>query len=210
MLKSLLNSSLFNSTFLGRFLKNEKGTAAIEFIFIAPVMLITYFGLSEVSLLVAADRDVSHAASVTADLSTQSETLDADDIEDIFNAALAVMGVSSTQAGRVTIDIVSYEMDGSGNLNEIGYAKIGSGLASHYDPGENLSTSLLNTTSGLLITRIKYEYESPSGLGYYVTTPTLSETFMLKPRKSPTIPFDGNSINCTLSGSASAPRASCS
>lgn len=201
--------SFLNSTFLGRFLKNDQGTAAIEFIFIAPVMLITYFGLSEVSLLVSADRDVSHAASVTADLSTQSETLGSDDIEDIFNAALTVMSVTNTQAARVSIDMVSYEMAGDGTLNEIGYAKIGSGFSSHYDPADTLSSSLLNATSGLLITRIKYEYESPSGLGYYVSTPTLSETFMLKPRKSSTIPFDSATINCTLTSSGAAPRASC-
>lgn len=205
MLKSLLKS-----TSLSRFLKDEQGTAAIEFIFIAPVMLITYFGLAEVSLVVAADRDVSHATSVTADLSTQSETMGPADIEDIFNAALTVMNVSNTQAARVSIDVVSFEMDGTGTPDEIGYASIGSGFSSHYDPAGTLSSTLLNATSGLLVTRIKYDYESPTGFGYYVSSPALTETFMLKPRKSSTIPFDSASITCMLSTSGSTPRASCS
>ena len=106
-----------NSTFLNRFIKDHKGTAAIEFAFIAPVMIVTYFGLASVSLLVSADRDVSHATSVTADLFTQSESLDADDIEDIFNASLAVMGVTPGQATNVTIDVISFEKNGAGALN---------------------------------------------------------------------------------------------
>ncbi|PHR93756.1 MAG: hypothetical protein COA69_03760 [Robiginitomaculum sp.] len=207
MLKTYLKS-----TVLGRFLKDNKGTAAIEFIFIAPVMLITYFGLAEISLVVSADRGVSHATSVAADLSTQSEILDDDTIEDIFNATLAVMSITPTQAARVSIDMISFEKDGSGNITEVGYAKLGSGLSTKFTPPATLSAALLNATSGLLVARIEYKYVSPSGLGYYVKTPTLSETFMLKPRKSTTIPFingSSSTVTCTLTTVNSKPRASC-
>ena len=211
MLKFYLKCSTFN-----RFIKNDKGTAAIEFAFIAPVMIVTYFGLASVSLLVSADRDVSHATSVTADLITQSESLDQDDIEDIFNATLAVLRVSSTQAANITIDVISYEMDGAGTANEIGYAKLGTGLVTKYVPPNDMSSSLINSTSGLVITRIEYEYV---GSDYYkadltrvVSSPTLSETFMLKPRKSATIPFSNGgstTVSCSLVTVSGAPRASC-
>lgn len=207
MLKTYLKS-----TVLGRLLKDTKGTAAIEFIFIAPIMLMTYFGLAEISLAVSADRGVSHATSVSADLSTQSETLDSETIEDIFNATLTVMSVTPTQAARVSIDMISFEKDEDGNITEVGYAKLGSGLTSKYAPPSSLSASLLNATSGLLVTRIEYKYVSPTGLGYYVKTPTLSETFMLKPRKSVTIPFvngTSSTVTCTLTTVNSKPRASC-
>lgn len=211
MLKFLKNPRLLN-----RFSKDNKGTAAIEFAFIAPVMIVTYFGLASVSLLVSADRDVAHATSVTADLFTQSESLDDDDIEDIFNASLAVMGVTPAQAANVTIDVISFEKDGGGNLNEVGYAKIGSGFPSKYVPSPSLSASLLNSTSGLVITRVEYDYTASeyytADLTKVVLSPTLSETFMLKPRKSATIPFSsggGSTVTCshiTVSGEA---RASC-
>ncbi|MBL4871245.1 MAG: pilus assembly protein [Robiginitomaculum sp.] len=211
MLKTYLKSSILN-----RFIRDEKGTAAIEFAFIAPVMVVTYFGLASVSLLVSADRDVSHATSVTADLFTQSESLDGDDIEDIFNATLAVLGLTPTQAANVTIDVISYEMDGGGTLNEIGYTKLGSGFPSKFVPPNNISSSLINSTSGLVITRIEYEYV---GSDYYkadltrvVSSPTLSETFMLKPRKSTTIPFSSggsSTVSCSLITVSGEPRASC-
>ena len=198
--------------FCTRFLKDKKGTAAIEFAFVAPVMIVTYFGLAEVSMLISTDRNISHATSVTADLSTQNQSLNGNDIEDIFNAAFAVMNLTYTQSSAVTIDIVSFEVDGGGAVTEVGYAKLGAGFPSHYVMPMNFSTSLLNQTSGLLVTRIEYNYSSPSGLSTYVQTPTLSETFMLKPRKSVSIPFSnggGSAMTCTLTNVGGKPRASC-
>jgi len=184
---------------------NKDGVAAIEFAFIAPAMIALYIGLAEVSLLISADRSVSHTASVTGDLATQEENLSTNEIEDIFNASLAVLGTNFTDSQRVSIDIRSFEIDASGNLQEVGYAKLGTGLTDKYDASQT-STTLLNQTSGLVVTRVKYEYYSPSRT--YVQTPTLSETFMLKPRKSPTIPF-GTNITCSVINSGNGVRASC-
>lgn len=187
-------------------LKNKDGVAAIEFAFVAPVMIALYIGLAEVSLLISADRNVSHSASVAGDLATQEASLDQDEIEDIFNAALAVLGTNFTNAQRVSMDIISFAVDDDGDTQEIGYAKLGTGLSSKFDSSSTSST-LLNATSGLVVTRIKYEYHSPSRT--YVQTPNLTETFMLKPRKSTSISFGGSDINCTVVNSANGPRASC-
>ncbi len=184
---------------------NKDGVAAIEFALIAPAMIALYIGLAEVSLLIAADRNVSHAASVTGDLATQEENLTTSEIEDIFNASLAVLGTDFTDSQRVSIDIRSFEMDGDGNLQEIGYAKLGSGITDKYDASET-SATLLNQTSGLVVARVKYEYYSVSQS--FVQTPTLTETFMLKPRKSPTITF-GTNITCSVINGGNGVRASC-
>ncbi len=192
-------------TLTKRVLKNKDGVAAIEFAFVAPVMIALYLGLAEVSLLISADRNVSHAASVTGDLATQEENLSTTDVEDIFNATLAVLGTNFTNSQRVSIDMISFEVDGAGNKQEIGYAKLGSGFSTKFN-SDGVSATLLNQTSGLVVTRIKYDYHSPSQT--FVQTPSLSETFMLKPRKSKSIPF-GASITCTVTSSANGPRANC-
>ncbi len=184
---------------------NKDGVAAIEFALIAPVMIALYIGLAEISLAISADRNVSHAASVTGDLATQEENLTTSEIEDIFNASLAVLGTNLTNSQRVSIDIRSFEMDGDGNLAEVGYAKLGNGLSEKFD-ASNTSATLLNQTSGLVVARVEYEYYSPAGT--FLQSPTLSETFMLKPRKSPTITF-GTNITCTVADSGNGVRASC-
>jgi len=184
---------------------NKDGVAAIEFAIIAPVMIALYLGLAEISLLISADRTVSHSASVTGDLATQEESLTTSDIEDIFNASLAVLGTNFTNSQRVSIDIRSFQIDSSGDLQEVGYAKLGTGITDKFD-ATGTSTVLLNQTSGLVVTRVQYEYYSPSRT--YVQTPTLSETFMLKPRQSVSIPFDSN-ISCTVISTGNGVRASC-
>jgi Flp pilus assembly protein TadG len=186
--------------------KNQDGVAAIEFAFVAPVMIALYLGLAEVSLLISADRNVSQAASVTGDLATQEETLSVNEIEDIFNATLSVLGTTYTQSQDVSIDMISFEVDSSGDTQEVGYASLGSGFTDKFD-SSGTSATLLNQTSGLVVTRIRYDYKSPTKT--YVQTPTLSETFMLKPRKSKSIPFSSASISCTLTNSSNGARASC-
>lgn len=206
MYKTMNNSVARLRNLTKRIVKNKDGVAAIEFAFVAPVMIALYLGLAEVSLLISADRNVSHAASVTGDLATQEETLSVSEIEDIFNATLSVLGTTYTQSQDVSIDMISFEVDSSGDTQEIGYASLGSGFTDKFD-STGTSSTLLNQTSGLIVTRIKYEYKSPTKA--YVQTPTLSETFMLKPRKSKSIPFSSASVSCTLASSGNGARASC-
>jgi len=200
----------FKDTAIVRVLKNRDGLAAIEFAFIAPIMIALYIGLAEISLLVTADRNVSHAASVTGDLATQVESLDVTEIENIFAATLAVMGTNKTESDRLTIDIRSFEVDDDDNKIEVGYAKMGTGLTTKFD-ATNVNPTLLNKTSGLVVTRVKYNYHSPSR--EFVGTPTLTETFMLKPRKSTTVPFVngvGTTVTCSTTGSGNNVGVSCS
>ncbi len=206
MYKLMKNSVARLQNLTKRIVDNKDGVAAIEFAFIAPVMIALYLGLAEVSLLISADRNVSHAAAVTGDLATQEETLNVSEIEDIFNATLAVLGTTYIQSQNVSIDMLSLEVDSAGDTQEIGYASFGTGFASKFDSAGTSST-LLNQTSGLIVTRIKYEYSSPSQT--FVQSPTLSETFMLKPRKSQSIPFSSATITCTVINSSNGARANC-
>lgn len=202
--------ALLQNTVISRIFANRDGVAAIEFALIAPIMIALYIGLAEISLLVTADRKVSHAASVTGDLATQVETLDNLEIENILQATIAVMNTDFANSSYLTVDMTSYEVDSSGVTQQIGYAKLGAGLTTPFD-ASSVNSALLNQTSGLVVTRISYDYHSPSR--EFVGTPTLSETFMLKPRKSSSIPFSngsGSTVTCSLSQLSGALRVSCS
>ncbi len=209
MTSSLQQPRSKTQRFLRKFKDNRDGVAAIEFALIAPVMIAMYLGLAEVSLLVMANRSVSHATSVTADLVTQVEVVDEDEVENILDATLAVLEINYTKASRMKIDIASFEMDASDNVNEVGYASLGAPFGAHYDPA-SVSATLLNQTSGLVVVRMEYEYHSPSR--EFVGTPTLKETFMLKPRKPAAILFENggvSTITCTLVNSSPRPTTNC-
>ncbi len=192
---------------LARLRTNTDGVAAIEFALIAPIMLIMYLGVAEVSLAISADRTVSHTASVVADLATQDNKLSKADVENIFDAAVAVMGIDNADKSNLSMDISSYIVDSSNKVVREGYAVFGSGFGAPA-PAGGVSSTLLNQTSGLVIARIRYKYKSPANM--FVKDLTLKETFMLKPRKSKSIPINsGNSFVCQINNGTNRPKVHC-
>lgn len=173
-----------------KFFKNRDGVAAIEFALIAPVMIAFYFGLSEISLGIGADRQVTHATSVAGDLATQVTNLDKSDIEDVMTATVAVLGVHSSRLSQVTIELNSYKKNTDGSIDRVGYARVGPAISvgsATFDPS-TLGSNMLNETSGVVVARVNYQYK-PATLAFMKNV-TLAETFLLKPRKSLSVPFD--------------------
>jgi len=75
------------------FRNNTKGVAAIEFAFLAPLMLLMYVGTIEVSSAVSANRKLSRSASAVGALITQIETncMQKSTIDDIVKIADNIM-----------------------------------------------------------------------------------------------------------------------
>jgi len=210
-----LIKSAFHKTseFHRKFAGDNKGIAAIEFALIAPVMIMFYFGLAEVSLLVSADRKTAQAASLVGDLTAQDPTLDLPMAENYVGAVLAVLGTDPAQSARVGLEMYSLEAtlgpdtDGDGvadrEINEVGYLEFGPSFNPGSDGGTPADTSddtakgrydgdaieerLLAPGGGVVVARVVYEYESP--YRYFVKSPRLREVFLLKPRRSATVEF---------------------
>lgn len=198
--KSRLMSSLPSE-----FLRNNDGIAAIEFAFIAPVMLFMYFGMAEVATAITIDRQVSHSANVAGDLTTQSETVSADEMSEIMTATMLVMGIPASQHGNVTIEIASYSRDADDNVVPMGSAVLNGPFPVTFDASE-LDARILSNTSGVVVARVNYNYE-PLKLRYMPSNFDLREIFMLKPRKSANVEIldPGGSSNYTCSFSAGKP-----
>lgn len=216
IMKSLytsLKSKLMAST-PHKFLKNKDGIAAIEFAFIAPVMLFMYFGMAEVASAIAVDRQVSHSANVAGDLTTQVETVSADDMAEIMKATLLVMGIPENNYPRVKMEIESFARDSSGTLIKKGRATFNGPFPTTFN-ADGLDERILSETSGVVVARVLYGYE-PLKLRYMNSDFDLQETFMLKPRKSAFVDIEDTSgatpsnkygcdfasgaVNCTTQG----------
>jgi len=179
-LKSRLLSSLPS-----RFVRDQEGIAAIEFAFIAPIMLFMYFGMAEVATAISVDRKISHSANVAGDLATQSEIVSAADMTEIMTATMLVMGIPRDKQKFVTIEIASYARAADDSIDKRGRAilkgKEGTDLPDFN--AADLDERILSSSSGVVIARVNYIYE-PLKLRYMPTEFDLSEIFMLKPRKS--------------------------
>ena len=182
---------------------NEDGVAAVEFAILAPIMIALYFGLVEISLFIQADKTVSHATNVAGDLATQISNIDADDLEDVFEATLATMSLKPERVTDVRAEILSYRVAPGGAIEQIGQATLGGGVSGAYDPS-TIGPRLLTVGSGAVVARMEYQYES---ITYKFVEPVtnMTETFVLKPRVSPDIPFsdDGTpgTFTCAANGS---------
>jgi Flp pilus assembly protein TadG len=76
---------------LKRFFRNQRGSAAVEFAFVAPIVIVLYFGMVEATRAMLADGRVSHVATAVGDLVTQEQTLTAAQVADIFTISTAII-----------------------------------------------------------------------------------------------------------------------
>jgi Flp pilus assembly protein TadG len=72
---------------LARFRHDRRGIAAIEFAFIAPILLAMYFMTMEVSQAIETNKKLSRVGSMVADLVTQQGSVTKDDLDAIMKIA---------------------------------------------------------------------------------------------------------------------------
>jgi len=171
-----------------RYKSDHQGVAAIEFVFVAPVMIFMYFGLAEISSAIIADRQISHAANVAGDLATQVATINATQMSEIMTATTLVMGIPSNKILDVKLEIASFSRDSDDNIIPLGKATLGNPFTAAYNAND-LDDLILSGSSGVVVARVEYDYE-PLKLRYFDSNFTLSETFLLKPRTAANVVFD--------------------
>ena len=190
--------------------RSEDGSVAIEFAFIAPVLIIMYFGLFQISMVIMEDRRVSHSASVLGDLVTREATLDKDGVENVFQGATEVLGMGDAAKleSGIRMQIVSLRMedDGSGGttVNVIGSATINDSAMTEWPKicVTDIDPRLFNTQSGAVVARVGYNFKIASkasaGSEPLLTTQhvdyendgiNLQEQVIMKPRGPVDIPF---------------------
>ena len=192
---------------LKRYKAAKGGVAAIEFVFVAPIMIGMYFGLAEISTAISQDRQISHSANVAGDLTTQVATVNANQMSEIMTAAIKIMGVPTSKLGSIQMEIASFTRDASDNLVELGTATLNGPYPENYD-ATGLNDLILSEASGVVVARVSYEYQ-PLGLAFqnfrsFNGNFTMSETFLLKPRTSANVNFlnaagDPTDFTCSLS-----------
>lgn len=89
--RQIRNRVISAQMLLERFRDEIKAVAAIEFAFLAPVMLLMYVGTIEISAAMSANRKLSRVASTVGDLMTQMDCYTNADVNDILEIADEIM-----------------------------------------------------------------------------------------------------------------------
>ncbi|HXK53226.1 MAG TPA: pilus assembly protein [Hyphomicrobiales bacterium] len=160
--------------------KDRRGVAAVEFAFILPLLIALYFGAIEISQAVMADRKVTNITSTVADLVAQTKTVNDNELQDIFEAATAILVPFPTTGLTIVLSSVVVDVDGKPTVD---WSKAGpyGGTARSQGSPFTLPDGLNIPSTSLIVAEVQYDYVSflkylvPSGI-------TLTDTFYLRPR----------------------------
>ena len=83
---------------LDRLRRDRTGVAAIEFAFVAPVLLVTYFMTMEISQGLEVSKKTGRIAIIVGDLVTQQQSLNKADLDAIMRIGEAVMQLELTDS----------------------------------------------------------------------------------------------------------------
>ncbi|HEY0437995.1 MAG TPA: TadE/TadG family type IV pilus assembly protein [Phenylobacterium sp.] len=171
---------------LMRFRKNESGVAAVEFALVAPVLILLYCGLAELTMAMMAERQAAHSASVVGDLVAQSINMNATQMTDIFHVGDAIMKPFSTATLKIRVSSVKADANG---VAKVVWSQ-GHGLGA-FTAGATVAAfpaNLLLPGDSVIEADVSYDFTSPimqvvpNALNY-------SDSFYLKPRRVTEVPF---------------------
>lgn len=108
-------SSLYQKTNLAlrEFCRDNRGSAAVEFVFIAPLLITLYLGTMEISQGIEVDKKVGRSASIIGDLIAQTNTtIPNADVQDILKIGASVLQPYTRTLPTITITGIT--IDGAG------------------------------------------------------------------------------------------------
>lgn len=141
---------------LNRFARDRRGSAAVEFALIIPVVMLLYFGMAETTQALLANRRVSVIATAVGDLTAQATQLKKAQIDDIFNISAAAL--KPFPVSDLGIRIVSIETTAAGVPQVKWQQQRGT-----FPSGVDLST--VEKTANIAVIRAEtiYTYKTPFG-----------------------------------------------
>lgn len=159
--------------------RDERGTAVVEFAFLLPIMLMLFVGVVEVTNVLRLDRKVVSAALTTADLVTQRREVSNADLNDILRAAELVVEPFATSA--LSVGIASVRFDPDTGAAEVDWTKSFNGGS--VSDAASLADTVGTPGDSVVVVRASYSY-TPMFFDFVMSATMIEETAVLRPRRS--------------------------
>ncbi|ESQ93714.1 hypothetical protein ABENE_05180 [Asticcacaulis benevestitus DSM 16100 = ATCC BAA-896] len=193
-LKKVMTLKAFGRTFI----RDRGGVSTIEFAFVAPILILAYLGMADLTLGMMASRRTSHLAATIGDLAAQSETLTTANITDLWAIANSMMQpfptlpVSTDDKTSLKLRITSVTMTATGPVVGCSKASNWMPLTKNDQEIKNITTAQIAVGESLMVTDVEYTYESPIKLDLYAFVKDGSifkNTFYHHPRNGAAVVF---------------------
>ena len=159
------------------FTQDNRGVSAIEFALVAPILILAYLGLADLTLGMMVSRRASHLAATVGDLAAQSETLTAGNITDLWAIAGSMMKPFPTAATpsrpkallKIRITSVTMKTTGSTTAPVVNWSTTSNWtkLTANDPEIKGITTTQIAAGESLVVTDVEYTYDSPIKLNVY-------------------------------------------
>ncbi len=95
------------------FPRDRRGSAAVEFAFIVPIVLALYFGMVEATQALLANRRAGAVTTAVGDLVTQQAQVTTGEVDGIFNASTAIMKPFSIDGLAIRVTSIAINASGA-------------------------------------------------------------------------------------------------
>ena len=184
------------------FLKSQRGVSAVEFAFVAPIMILMLFGATEASQAVTIDRKVSLAASTVADLVAQAPVIDCAGLASTVAVTREIFAPYAAEGASAQINVASVAL--VGGVAKVEWSRVVNADLSCSDapayvvgsavsiPGgtANQLEDMIPTNGALIVGDVRLTYNS-LGTSFFPNSTVMQERFFLRPRGSDKVCFDG-------------------
>jgi Flp pilus assembly protein TadG len=104
VMSKFLNQLLARTTGAAqRFASDKGGVAAVEFVFIAPLIITLWLGTMEISQGIEVNKKVGRSASVIGDLVAQLDSISVSDLDDVLKIGASVLQPYNRDAPTITV-----------------------------------------------------------------------------------------------------------
>jgi Flp pilus assembly protein TadG len=169
---------------LNEFRRDRRGTSAIEFALLLPVMLTLYIAGVEISNAIAIDRKVTITARTVTDLVTRASTISTGDMGDILAASAA--GIAPYIPNNLTVTVSEIYIDNNGNAKIWGFSCSYQGTPRTIGQPVTLPPQLVVNNSYLIWGEAQYNYTPPIA-SVISGTLALADQIYMSPRLSSSI-----------------------
>ncbi len=182
-----LHSELkLRAALLARFRRDRRGVSAIEFAFIAPILILLYVGVAEIGNALTLFRRTSTVATTAADLTAQTKAVSTSDLQDIVAAASSILAPYDPTPLTIVLSSVVADQNNNGKV-AWSYASKGSGRGAN--TSYTVPPGLTEPNTSVIMAEITYAFTPLVNLTSVYTPGSfeMKRTFYARPRRSLTV-----------------------
>lgn len=186
-----------NTRGLARRLADRRGVAAVEFALIAPVMILLYFGLAELSSAITAARHTNQSSAALGDLVAQCSNMNDSDATNILAAATDILAPLPVATLQLRVSSVE-QMTNDPTTTQVQWSSAPPGQATLVKYPQTTPITLpagLTNNAGdtVIVSEAMYKFNFPIDL--FNGLIKFDDLSYYKPRKSQQVSYTGPTAN---------------